>query len=165
MVYSFETGNHIKQQANGYRKTVLVPRQRDDGSASSELGSADIIVQSGSYSYTAPDGTIISVSYIADENGFRAFGDHLPTPPPIPELILQSLQNAQNSQLAEEQPTQQLLAPQGNSHFTDEPPKLNRLLIFNYILADIAIDAETATSQSDEKTRQQRSPLLPALLQ
>lgn len=46
----------------------------------------------GSYSYIAPDGRPISVEYVADENGFRAVGDHLPTPPPTPEAILKSLE-------------------------------------------------------------------------
>lgn len=46
----------------------------------------------GSYKYTAPDGTPISVTYVADENGFHVEGAHLPTPPPIPEAILRSLQ-------------------------------------------------------------------------
>lgn len=44
-------------------------------------------VQQGSYSYTAPDGQIITVTYTADEKGFHAVGDHLPTPPPVsPEV-------------------------------------------------------------------------------
>lgn len=87
---SFETGNHIKQQVNGYHKTVFAPRIRDDGTKSTdELDATDVIVQSGSFSYIAPDGTLISVNYIADENGFQAFGDALPKlPPPIPETIL-----------------------------------------------------------------------------
>lgn len=38
-----------------------------------------------SYSYYSPEGELISVTYTADENGFQPQGDHLPTPPPIPE--------------------------------------------------------------------------------
>lgn len=92
---SFETGNQIKQQATGYHKTVLVPRLRSDGSKSDEYDTADVIVQTGSYSYIAPDGTLISVSYIADENGFQPIGDHLPTPHPIPEQIQHVISAAQ----------------------------------------------------------------------
>jgi len=45
------------------------------------------LVRSGSYSYTAADGTPIALSWTADENGFRATGSHLPTPPPVPAEI------------------------------------------------------------------------------
>lgn len=47
---------------------------------------------SGSYSYVGDDGQTYTVTYTADENGYRAEGAHLPTPPPIPEEILKSLQ-------------------------------------------------------------------------
>ncbi|KAJ1529680.1 hypothetical protein ONE63_006436 [Megalurothrips usitatus] len=51
-----------------------------------------VIAAQGSYSYTGPDGVQYTVNYIADDNGFRASGDHLPTPPPIPAEILKSLE-------------------------------------------------------------------------
>lgn len=31
--------------------------------------SSDVIVSSGSYSYTAPDGTLITLTYAADDEG------------------------------------------------------------------------------------------------
>lgn len=42
-----------------------------------------IQVMQGSYSYTGPDGIVYTITYIADENGFRAEGAHIPTPPPV----------------------------------------------------------------------------------
>lgn len=48
-------------------------------------------VVQGRYSYPAPDGTPITIEYTADENGFRAQGAHIPTPPPIPEAIRRAL--------------------------------------------------------------------------
>ncbi|XP_018008316.1 endocuticle structural glycoprotein SgAbd-2 isoform X2 [Hyalella azteca] len=41
----------------------------------------------GSYSYTSPEGKLVQVSYIADENGFRIVKDNKlqPVPSPLPE--------------------------------------------------------------------------------
>ncbi|KAJ8920383.1 hypothetical protein NQ315_005249 [Exocentrus adspersus] len=72
--YEYETANHIAAQESG------------------RLVSQDSSEVQGSYSYLAPNGQTITVQYIADENGFRPAGDHLPTPPPIPEAILKSLE-------------------------------------------------------------------------
>ncbi|XP_053955567.1 larval cuticle protein LCP-17-like [Anastrepha ludens] len=47
---------------------------------------------SGGYSYYSPEGELIQLSYLADENGFQPQGNHLPTPPPIPPQILKSLE-------------------------------------------------------------------------
>ncbi|XP_075981222.1 uncharacterized protein LOC142979887 [Anticarsia gemmatalis] len=48
----------------------------------------------GSYSYIGDDGKLYSVVYTADENGFQPRGDHLPTPPPIPEAIKKVIEQA-----------------------------------------------------------------------
>ena len=48
-------------------------------------------VSKGSYSYTSPEGQVITVHWSADENGFRATGDHLPTPPPTPAHVVKLL--------------------------------------------------------------------------
>lgn len=37
------------------------------------------------------DGNDFSLSYTADENGYRPVGAHLPTPPPIPPAIARAL--------------------------------------------------------------------------
>ncbi|CAK1550811.1 unnamed protein product [Leptosia nina] len=77
--YAYETSDGTKAEQDGQILPGTVP----------EEGSLKI---SGSYSYIGDDGQTYSVSYIADENGFQPIGDHLPTPPPIPEAILRSLQ-------------------------------------------------------------------------
>ncbi|XP_050301454.1 pupal cuticle protein 20-like [Anthonomus grandis grandis] len=69
----YETGNGINADESG--------DARGDGTKAQ-----------GQFSYTAPDGQKISLQYTADENGFRPVGSHLPTPPPIPEEILRSIE-------------------------------------------------------------------------
>ncbi|XP_068631793.1 pupal cuticle protein 20-like [Battus philenor] len=76
--FSYETGNGISAQESG------APRaQGPEGPA---------VTAEGGFSYRAPDGQQISLSYTADENGFHPVGSHLPTPPPIPEEILRSIE-------------------------------------------------------------------------
>lgn len=55
-------------------------------------GEEQAIVQQGSFAWTAPDGTPVAIQYTADETGYHPVGDHLPTPPPIPEVILRSIE-------------------------------------------------------------------------
>lgn len=46
----------------------------------------------GYYKYTGPDSILYEVSYKAGIDGFVPVGAHIPTPPPIPPLILKALQ-------------------------------------------------------------------------
>lgn len=62
-LYSFETGNGIKREETSYDK--VLPRAKSDASSDDENDeSYEIHVQQGSYSYTAPDGTVINVRYV-----------------------------------------------------------------------------------------------------
>ncbi|XP_013113601.1 pupal cuticle protein-like [Stomoxys calcitrans] len=46
----------------------------------------------GGFAYYSPEGELITMSYVADENGFHPKSTILPTPPPIPPAILRSLE-------------------------------------------------------------------------
>ncbi|XP_053696155.1 cuticle protein CP14.6-like [Sabethes cyaneus] len=78
--YAFETGNGIKVEDQGTIKRVRVPKTDETGR---QLGEEEVpvSVQTGSFQYTAPDGQIYTLRYIADENGFQPQGDHLPVAP------------------------------------------------------------------------------------
>ncbi|KAI5645193.1 insect cuticle protein domain-containing protein [Phthorimaea operculella] len=67
--YSYETSNGIAGEAQGNADSAQ-----------------------GSYSYTAPDGQQISLTYNADANGFQPSGAHLPVGPPVPDYILRSIE-------------------------------------------------------------------------
>ncbi|XP_014247074.1 endocuticle structural glycoprotein SgAbd-2-like [Cimex lectularius] len=75
--YDFQSENGISSQVVGSVKPLGPDEQAQ--------------VLQGSYSYTAPDGTPVTTNWYADETGFHASGDHLPTPPPVPEAIARSL--------------------------------------------------------------------------
>merc|ERR1712071_580574 len=62
-----------------------------DGSYSYAFEREDGTVSKGSYSFTAEDGVVLTVNWVADENGFQATGDHLPTPPPMPAHVVKLL--------------------------------------------------------------------------
>ncbi|CAH0558098.1 unnamed protein product [Brassicogethes aeneus] len=76
--YSYETGNGISADESGFLKNAGVPEQETQ-------------VAQGQFQYTSPEGQVIHLTYIADENGFQPIGDHLPTPPPIPPAIQKAL--------------------------------------------------------------------------
>ena len=78
-VNSFESADGTKVSENGNQKQVG-PKPEDIGT-----------VSKGSYSFTTPDGVVLTVNWVADENGFQATGNHLPTPPPMPEHVVKML--------------------------------------------------------------------------
>ncbi|XP_043215525.1 uncharacterized protein LOC122378481 [Amphibalanus amphitrite] len=64
--YSYSTGDGTSVGAVGHQRRI------GDG-----VGT----VMRGHYSYLAPDGRHVNITWVADEGGFRAFGDAVPTPP------------------------------------------------------------------------------------
>ncbi|XP_075161105.1 pupal cuticle protein Edg-78E-like [Haematobia irritans] len=79
--YQFDTTNGIAQQESGIGGHYAT----------------------GSSQYYTPEGELIQLTYTADENGFQPQGAHLPTPPPIPEAILKSLEYNRNHPYHEEE--------------------------------------------------------------
>ena len=77
---SYETENGIVVSESGVQKQI--------GAKADEAGT----VSQGSYSFPE-DGRRYTVNWVADENGFQAKGDHLPTPPPLPDHVVKLLQD------------------------------------------------------------------------
>ncbi|XP_064101038.1 uncharacterized protein LOC135211723 [Macrobrachium nipponense] len=98
-----------------------------DGTRRQESGqptSPDTFSVQGSYSYISPEGLPFEVRYVADEFGFRAEGDHLPTPPPAPLHALQQIQAAEDAFLRKRNDQQiQILNPDPLLNLI--PPKVN----------------------------------------
>ncbi|XP_047469758.1 cuticle protein AMP1A-like [Penaeus chinensis] len=76
--FDFETGNGIRVSQAG-----------------SPDGDEDSVIKAGEYSYTAPDGTLVVVKFVADENGYQPQSDLLPVAPafphPIPQFVLDQI--------------------------------------------------------------------------
>ncbi|XP_041979089.1 larval cuticle protein LCP-17-like [Aricia agestis] len=79
---AIETGNGIAQQSEGVLKNV-----------NSEYPALEV---RGSVSYTSPEGVPVRLTWVANEDGYRAEGDSIPVAPPVPELILRSLEYIRN---------------------------------------------------------------------
>eukprot|EP00095_Tigriopus_kingsejongensis_P001248 maker-scaffold850_size89018-snap-gene-0.26 protein:Tk01248 transcript:maker-scaffold850_size89018-snap-gene-0.26-mRNA-1 annotation:"GI12693" len=67
--FSFETENGIQQEASGEMKLI---------------DNAEVMVMRGSYTYIDAEGQDVTVSWVADENGYRAESAILPIAPEIP---------------------------------------------------------------------------------
>ncbi|XP_013162917.1 PREDICTED: cuticle protein 3-like [Papilio xuthus] len=89
-ILSYHSENNVHNYNYGY--------ETENGIKAQEVGQTPHGTQAeGAFSYVGDDGHVYTVQYVADEHGFRAQGAHLPTPPPIPEAILKSLeQNAKD---------------------------------------------------------------------
>ncbi|KAF3423765.1 hypothetical protein E2986_11782 [Frieseomelitta varia] len=76
--WSYESGNGIKAQEEGHL---------ENAGQENEAMNAQ-----GSFSYPGDDGQQISLTYVANEEGFQPQGAHLPTTPEIPPLIQKALE-------------------------------------------------------------------------
>ncbi|XP_051861036.1 endocuticle structural glycoprotein ABD-4 [Drosophila nasuta] len=78
---SYETSNGIRVENVGFLKKIIIPKsETSDGQVIDEHEEL-VLVQTGSFSYSDPEGNLITLRYTADENGFQPEGDHLPVAP------------------------------------------------------------------------------------
>ncbi|XP_037780464.1 cuticle protein AMP1A-like [Penaeus monodon] len=76
--------------------------ETENGITLSQSGSPEgnngAISKAGQYTYTAPDGTVVSVKFVANANGYQPESDHLPVAPefphPIPDFVLRQIEFA-----------------------------------------------------------------------
>ncbi|KAF0301446.1 Larval cuticle protein LCP-17 [Amphibalanus amphitrite] len=66
--YQYETANKIQADVQGQLKQI-----------GEEFGT----VMQGSYSYETPEGQTVTITWTADENGYRAEGDAIPKAPTV----------------------------------------------------------------------------------
>merc|ERR1712243_345798 len=76
--FSYESENGISVSESG--------KQKQFGDKPEEAG----IISQGKFSYPE-EGVTYTITWVADENGFQATGDHLPVAPPMPEHVVKML--------------------------------------------------------------------------
>lgn len=119
-VFRYETGNNIVAEEAGYLKP-----------GGTNEDPKNVLVQEGSYSYTAPDGTPVFVQYTADESGFHAVGEHIPTTPPVPPEIQKGLdQIYAGIKLQQEQHAQRIKNDPEYAKSADERARLDYLGLY-----------------------------------
>ena len=64
--------------------------ETEDGEFRHEEGSDNGKI--GEFSWTSPEGELVSFTYKADENGYQAQGSHLPQAPPLHPHIQRGLE-------------------------------------------------------------------------
>ncbi|KAL5292805.1 hypothetical protein ACFFRR_011524 [Megaselia abdita] len=84
-----------------------------NGIAKEESGLAGHSVK-GSSQHITPEGELVTLKYIADENGFHAEGSHIPTPPPLPQHVIETL--AWNAAHPEEEEEDHLYEHEDHHH-------------------------------------------------
>ncbi|ODM97146.1 Larval cuticle protein LCP-17 [Orchesella cincta] len=78
----YETGNGISVSDNTLARKALGGLYEDE---SGKMVPSEFLIQkTGSYSYTSPEGQVINTQWVADENGFRVEGAHLPKSVELP---------------------------------------------------------------------------------
>ncbi|PZC78054.1 hypothetical protein B5X24_HaOG202657 [Helicoverpa armigera] len=88
-----KSGSNLKFTSDVGLENYSYGYETDNGISVGENGVASGGVQAqGGYSYKGDDGKTYSVTYTADKDGYKPQGQHLPTPHPIPEEILKSLE-------------------------------------------------------------------------
>lgn len=91
--YSYETGDYQTKQETG----KIIPGSKKGPYGEDEDGSLQV---DGQFYYQSPEGIPITLTYRADENGFQPQGAHLPTPPPLPEALVQAIRDHEAAKAA-----------------------------------------------------------------
>lgn len=89
-----ETAEILRSEADVHPEGYHFTYETSNGVKAEEQGAlqGEAIAVHGEVKYTAPDGTPVHLTYVADENGFQPTGSHLPVDHPVPEHILRSLE-------------------------------------------------------------------------